>query len=209
MYWDERLPDLSEGTVYRPEDLIFWIKLRNKRAKTEKRVPDPMAAHRLMPGLRGKGLHEAIDFAIAQNKWPCRFTSKGLKYDMVTPFALTVWVHYVRHMVAKPTLLNKSSQKVLHYLLSQPAILVKSWRARVYFYSSATWLKQAGNQLIEWINENPEQYRHRVNVLQKLTDYDDMYGMIGDAIVEFMRYTHHSYTHRERIYTSCHCHTTG
>ena len=90
-------------------------------------------------------------------------------------------------MTAKPSLQAKSSQKVLHYMLTKPSLIVKSWRARIYSYSSATWLKVAGSGLIDWINEPVHMHKLRVGCLLKLKDEDEMYSLIGDAIMEFMR----------------------
>ena len=90
-------------------------------------------------------------------------------------------------MTSKPALTNKSAQKALHYMLSQPDLMVKSWRARIYFYSSATFLKSAGSALIEYVNENEHTYLLRASCLQKLKDEDEMYALIGDTIIGFMR----------------------
>lgn len=54
MYMTEgNLPDMSDGKVYEPSELLFWVKLKQKfqQANPKKRVPDPMTAHRLMPGV--------------------------------------------------------------------------------------------------------------------------------------------------------------
>ena len=90
-------------------------------------------------------------------------------------------------MRGRPPLEVKSSQKVLHYMLSQTELMIKAWRSRIYFYSSATFLKLAGAAVIEWVNENPHLYNLRANCLQKLTDEDDLYELVGDAIVDFMK----------------------
>ena len=100
-------------------------------------------------------------------------------------------------MTARPALTAKSSQKVLHYLLSQPGLLVKSWRSRIYNYSSATWLKFAGTGLIEWVNEpdTPQLHKHRVSCLTKLTDEENLYQLVGDAIFEFIKTKHLPFPH--------------
>ena len=77
MFWSTRLPDLSDGKVYNSEDLLFWVKLRQKRKGEGKKTSDPSAAHRIMCGLRAKGLHDALDWAISVNKWPVQFTVNG------------------------------------------------------------------------------------------------------------------------------------
>ena len=89
-------------------------------------------------------------------------------------------------MVGRPSIYAKSSQKVLHYMLSQQDLVVKAWRSRIYSYSSATYLKLTGADLIEWLNETPHLHQFRVRCLQKLTDEGDLYELIATAIIEFM-----------------------
>ena len=50
---DGFLPDMSEGKVYEPGELLFWVKLTKKIKQTskKKRAGDPMSAHRLLPGM--------------------------------------------------------------------------------------------------------------------------------------------------------------
>lgn len=72
-------------------------------------------------------------------------------------------------------------------MLSKPDLVVKAWRGRIYSYSSATWLKQTGAGLIDWINEAPHLHRLRVRCLQKLIDEGDLYELIGTATMEFMK----------------------
>ena len=87
-------PDLTDGKMYTQEDLMFWVKLRKKDKRTNKKRRDPLTAHRLLPGLQGGALHRALDFAIANNKWPCWFKVGDDSYDMVVPFTIAVWVSY-------------------------------------------------------------------------------------------------------------------
>ena len=98
-------------------------------------------------------------------------------------------------MVGRPSLQAKSSQKVLHYMMSQQALMVKAWRGRIYSYSSATWLKQCGAALIEWVNETPHLHQLRVRCLQKLTDEGELYELVGTTIVEFMSKKNLSFPH--------------
>ena len=50
---DGNLPDMSDGKVYELGELLFWVKLKNmmKQTSPKKRLGDPMAAHRLLPGM--------------------------------------------------------------------------------------------------------------------------------------------------------------
>ena len=73
---------------------------------------------------------------------------------------------------------------MLHYLLSQPELVVKSWRARIYSYSSATLLKLAAAPLIDWIRGNPTR---RARDLQKLRNRDGLFAILGDAVVRFVQ----------------------
>ena len=105
IYWANNLPDLSDGKIYQNEDLMFWIKLKRKKGR-------PTNAHRILKGLRGKGVHDAIDFAIKMNKWPVMFMDGDQSYNMVTQFIITVWCYYVAHMASRPSVASRAAQKV-------------------------------------------------------------------------------------------------
>ena len=105
IYWANNLPDLSDGKIYQKEDLMFWIKLKRKKGA-------PTNAHRILKGLRGKGVHDAIDFAIKMNKWPVMFMDGDQSYNMVTSFIITVWCYYVAHMASRPSVASRAAQKV-------------------------------------------------------------------------------------------------
>ena len=52
-YSDGLLPDMSDGKVYAPCELLFWVKLMKaiKNIKPEGKRADPMTAHRLLKGM--------------------------------------------------------------------------------------------------------------------------------------------------------------
>ena len=181
---------------------MFWIKLKKKKGH----VTNP---HRIMKGLRGKGLHDALDYTITRNRWPFVFKFGQTTYDMTIPFIIVVWCHYVGNMISKPLVASKAAQKVsllylllynyichynvyiccyhvqvLHYLLSQPAFVVKSWRARIYNYSSGTLLKIASAELQEWVDVDPGR---RGRYLEKLRHGDVLFPLLGDAVVKFIK----------------------
>ena len=79
----------------------------------------------------------------------------------------------------------KSAQKVLHYMLSNQAAVVKSWRARIYLFSSGTLLKLASRHLQLWVYE--ERTQLRTACLQKLKDVDGLYKVLGNAIFQFVK----------------------
>lgn len=76
--------------------------------------------------------------------------------------------------------------QVLHYMLSQPHLVVKSWRARIYNFSSGTLIKIASEQLQDWIQVIPSRCPARIKYLEKLVDKDDLYKYLGDAIMKFI-----------------------
>ena len=53
---DGSLPDMSDGKVYEPGELLFWVKLKKKiqQMNPKKRLADPMCAHRLLPGMTAR-----------------------------------------------------------------------------------------------------------------------------------------------------------
>ena len=114
-YWGEHLPDTSEGRPPKLDELMFW-----------KSCCASLKAHTTFPGMCAKWLHISLDFAIARNAWPVRFRKDLELYDMVTPFTLTVWVCYAAQMNGSPDLTSKAAQKVLLYMLTQPALVVNA-----------------------------------------------------------------------------------
>ena len=76
--------------------------------------------------------------------------------------------------------------QVLHYMLSQPALVVRSWRARLYNFSSGNLIKIASQQLQDWIHVIPGRSASRIKYLEKLFDKDDLYKYVGDTICKFI-----------------------
>ena len=89
----------------------------------------------------------------------------------------------------------KTILQVLLYLLTQPALVVQSWRKRQYFYASATIFREICGPLRLWlynnrkheVDPNDEDLVRRTQMLRKLNDYDGLYGLIGDAILLFIK----------------------
>ena len=81
--------------------------------------------------------------------------------------------------------------QVLHYLLSQPALVVKSWRARIYNFSSGTLLKLASVDLLEYLEEAPAFMDDRNTALEKLHPKDknceDLFKILGNAVFKFIQ----------------------
>ena len=161
-----------------------------------------------------KRLHIALDFAIAQNLWPVKFVRGEESYDMTIKFILATWGCYAAQMCGKPALGSKACGKVLAYMLSNvrkvntqssmrifhlhPHLnthlqVVESYRRRVYFYASATIVKEIEKPLKKWLaTGTDEEQSKRTNALVNLRPegYPKMLGLVGDVVVEFMRKKH-------------------
>ena len=76
-------------------------------------------------------------------------------------------------------------------MLSQRHLVVKSWRARIYNFSSGTLLKMASQQLRGWIHEEnadePGRKACRVKYLEKLVNKDGLFTILGDAVLRFIQ----------------------
>ena len=81
-------------------------------------------------------------------------------------------------------------------MLTQPALVVKAWRKRQYFYASATIFREICGPLKKWLycNRNPDevakddpQLTRRTHNLRKLRNEDGLYGLVGDAILSFVK----------------------
>ena len=69
-----------------------------RRSKRRKRYP---AAHSRLKGLRGQSLNEAIDYAIASNKWCVSFKDEdGVMVNLVDDCIVCVWLKYISKMVS-------------------------------------------------------------------------------------------------------------
>ena len=137
-----------------------------------------------MTGLCGTWLNKAIDFAVSCCKIPVRFMSDGKQYDMCIPFTITAWACYVTCMITKPTLLHSAAQKVLHYMLQDPKSVIKTWRSRMYSYSSGTYQKIAGEILDDWIASAKSEPRKKW--LRRLDDHQKCFPQLADAIYKFI-----------------------
>ena len=184
-HWGKHLPDTSEGRPPKLTELQFW-----------KSLCATLKAHSEFPGLCAKWLHIALDFAIANNMWPVRFMKGSEEYDLATPFILAVWVCYAGQMNGSPDLASKAPQKVLLYLLTQPNRVVKSWRKRQYFYASATIFREVSPKLRRWLHNSRDEETvapedldllKRTQALRHVQDYDGLHGLLGDAILSFIR----------------------
>jgi len=184
-YWDGHRPDLSAPKVYDEKTILkmkFWKK--NKDTK----VP-----HTTLPGCCSKFLHTALDFAIARNLWPVKFKRKEAWYDMTVRFSIAVWGCYCAQMYGKPELSSKACQKVLAYLLSNPAKVVLAYRKRVYFYASATIVKAIEMPIKKWLqtgDDDEQDKRTQALVTLNPEGYPEMFGLVGNCIVDFMRHKH-------------------
>ena len=116
-------------------------------------------------------------------------------FNMVSDFTIAVWCCYVSNMVARPDLESKGAQKVLHYLISNPDLMVRSWRARLYQFGSGTFFKDCGEELRLWL-EHPDSdqklevretyHAKRMDLLRRLNNEDGLYGVLGDLIYSFI-----------------------
>ena len=98
-------------------------------------------------------------------------------------------------MVGHPSLRTKGAQKVFHYMISNPDTMVKSWRTRLYHFSSDTFFQECGEDLKLWL-EHPdadaafevreEYHRERMGLLRKLEDNHGMFSILGDLLFHFI-----------------------
>ena len=149
-------------------------------------------------GLCAKWVHEAIDFCISKGLLPVRFETEEEKYDFTQPFTVTVWGYYCSKMYGKPSLRADTTQAVLKYLHSQPSLVVKAWRKRLYRFSSATFFGAVSDKLKLWIecedivddeegDARAKKQRQRGFVLRKLRNEDGLFQTLGDTLFRFMR----------------------
>ena len=93
----------------------------------------------------------STDFCISHNLLPVVFERDDNKYDMTVSFILAFWACYVNAMHNRPCFTNVVAQKVLKYLLGMVAMVVKTWRGRLYHYSSGTIFKSLEAPMQAWL----------------------------------------------------------
>ena len=123
------------------------------------------------------------------------FWSGEVCYNMVSDFTITVWVCYVFFMVGRPPLQSKGAQKVFHYMISNPDIMVRCWRARLYQFASGSFFQEVGQDLKLWL-EHPDEdaavevreeyHRKRKGILRKLENKHGLFPILGDLLFRFM-----------------------
>ena len=74
--------------------------------------------------------------------------------------------------------------QVYQYLLANDAKVVACWRARIYYYSSASIFKTTYAPLKEWYLANKEARRRS---LLKLRDEDDLYDNLSECMFDFIK----------------------
>ena len=146
-------------------------------------------------GLCAKWVHAAIDFCLDKGLYPVRFETESAKYDFVQPFTVIMWGHYCSKMYGDPSLRADTTQTILKYLHSQPSLVVKAWRKRLYRFSGAFVFGAVSDKLKLWIecedivgdDERQEKVKSHHLALRKLRDEDGLFATLGDTIIRFMR----------------------
>ena len=160
-HWERALPDLTDVPNFDPEQLSFW--LRHHKQKTKKKPRKLKKPHRLLPGVCAKWLNLGIDFAIKNNKWPVKMVvvkeGENLEIDLTDKFILVVWCYYTANMCTRPALTSNACQKVLAYFLTNTQKIVKTWRHRMYSYSSGTIMLDVKQPIVDWIQTDDSPQR--------------------------------------------------
>jgi len=144
----------------------------------------PLSSHSLNNSLLPLHSHRytnsSIDFGISHNQWPVRFQdASGVKTELVTKFALHFWVKYLSFMKPQPLPQSAIAQKVLKYILVHPDLLVKTWRNRLYYYSSGSTFQAIATDLVLWMSRHEppsdeeaseSQGVHVEKILKKVSD---------------------------------------
>ena len=138
----EYMPDL-DMVVYKNPKLRYWEDKKTRTGKQKNRY----AEHRFLDKLCRPWANSSYDFCIMMNLWPLIYMVLNEKneeeeVDMTTEFAAGFWGCYVGYMEARPSLHSDEAQDVYKYILSNIPLLVAGWRARIYYYSSASIFKE-------------------------------------------------------------------
>ena len=168
-YWLDNLPDMSDKPTFNPKN----ISTLGRGKKDRRRL------HCHLSGLVGRWVNITIDWAISLGLWAVQFIDKdGGKTNLVEMFSTAVWIRYVSLMCGKPTFKSNAAQKIFRYmivfscyyflmhlfvaccacryLLANPRLVAKTWRGRLYFYSSGTIFNVTTSKIRAWLEEDPK-----------------------------------------------------
>ena len=179
--WLKIIQDFERLDHVKPDEVQFWaVEHRKTHKKTE-----PRSAHRFLPGLCRTWSNKSADFCISLNRWAVKvlIPDSGDEADMVLPFIIVFWACYTSHMIGRPALETDTCQTVLKYLLTNRTAVVKTWRARLYFYSSGTVFKAVMPPLRTWLEEDKTK---RSLLLKHIKDEDGLYQVLSDVIFAFI-----------------------
>ena len=156
--------------------------------------------------MRGQYVNRGIDFAISLNKMPvCFKDNDNVTINLVDGCILLVWLNYISSLKGHPMAEANSCQLILKYMLINRDAFVKSYHDRMYFYSSGTKFCEVSVKLAEWqikqdklhaaykLKEHEEGYSAddvpptAKQALKRLLDVNGLYGILGDACIQFMK----------------------
>ena len=96
---------------------------------------------------------------------------------------------------------SNACQLVLKYMLVNKKLFTKAYHDRMYYYSSGTKFNMVTGELSQWMDKQQKAYDRFMEdpppettkpftakqCLKRLIDQDGLYGLLGDAIIQFMR----------------------
>ena len=185
-YWLDHLPDTSEHEVIDIKKMQYWTRSEKKPlSKEDKRLMAKMP-HKLLAGLQGKLTNWAIDCCIGWNEWCVVFLDKHDRtVNMIKQFAVSFWTAYCSKMKGFPDPGSKAPQRILLYLITNEDKLSRSWRNRLYYYSSGSILGSLTTvDFNKWLTETGPEVGFKC--LRKLEDANGLFALIGAAIFEII-----------------------
>ena len=73
------------------------------------------------------------------------------------------------------------------YLLANKAMVVKTWRSRLYFFSSGSIFNAIQMPLVRWYsNDEDQRDPQRTRVLKKVVDQFGLFQVLGEVMVQFI-----------------------
>lgn len=180
-HWENSLPDLTDVPTFGADELSFWIRHHKKSKKKNRKVKKP---HRLLPGVCAKWFNLGVDFAIQNNTWPVRMQVDEVEVDLTVRFIIVVWVYYTSNMYTRPALSSNACQKVLSYFLTNTTNIVRTWRHRMYSYSSGTILMEVKQPIVDWIEADEADAVNKEQALRRLDNSsNELYPLVSSLIL--------------------------
>ena len=174
------LPDISDFPTIAPEDTHFWLK-----TKRQTRI----RPHSNLKGMAAKWTNASVDYAMGMNKWCVKFVDAGgHKHNLIPEFIVTMWLKYLTLMTGRPEARMNSAQLVLKYMMLSQTQVHRTWRNRLYRFSSGTTFSRITDDLYQFLETHGLLLLRDVRTFDCLMFADMLYLQLYVHLIDVRRH---------------------